>query len=35
MLKIPKVTQLLHTAFKPTQALDFIGYFFNVSIEWE
>ena len=35
MLKTPKVTQLLHTTFELTQALDFIGYFSNVSIEWE
>ena len=35
MLKIFKVTQKLHTTCMSTQAVDFIGEFFYVIIEWE
>jgi hypothetical protein len=29
------VTQKLHAYFKNTQAIDFIKYFIEVTIEWE
>ena len=35
MLKTPKVTQLLHAVFELAQAVDFIGVFPCVIIEWE